>query len=166
MASTLSGAPSLELEQERAAGLGAAIHFSQVTWENIFPFSERGKYWADLGFFFEFGNTTLVDAAITAPGLTRARWIASGFRSGSPKQPLQRRELTPLRIMACMIVRIVARTCAVVERGNVRTNSPKTIFSHHRHRQSVYVARCRAQEGRFFASARVHAFVNTRQVTK
>ena len=40
----------LELQQERAAGPGATIHFSQVTWENIFPFSERGQYWADLGF--------------------------------------------------------------------------------------------------------------------
>ena len=51
----------LELEQERAAGPGEAVHFSQVTWENIFPFSERGQYWADLGFFFEFGKTTLAD---------------------------------------------------------------------------------------------------------
>jgi hypothetical protein len=51
----------LELEQQRDAGPDQAIHFSQVTWENIFPFSERGEYWIDSGFFFEFGKTTLPD---------------------------------------------------------------------------------------------------------
>jgi hypothetical protein len=53
----------LELEQERAAGPGQSIHFSQVTWENIFQFSERGQYWMDSGFFAEFGKTTLADTS-------------------------------------------------------------------------------------------------------
>jgi hypothetical protein len=52
----------LELEQERAAGLGESIRFSQVTWENIFQFTERGQHWVDSGFFFEFGKTTLADS--------------------------------------------------------------------------------------------------------
>jgi hypothetical protein len=51
----------LELEQQRDAGPGESIHFSQVTWENIFQFTERGEYWLDAGFFAEFGKTTLAD---------------------------------------------------------------------------------------------------------
>jgi hypothetical protein len=51
----------LELEQERDAGPGQSIHFSQVTSENIFQFTERGQYWLDAGFFAEFGKTTLAD---------------------------------------------------------------------------------------------------------
>jgi hypothetical protein len=51
----------LELEQERDPGPGQSIHFSQVTWENILQFTERGEYWMDSGFFFEFGKTTLAD---------------------------------------------------------------------------------------------------------
>ncbi len=51
----------LELEQQRDAGPGQSIHFSQVTWENIFQFTERGQYWLDAGFFAEFGKTTLAD---------------------------------------------------------------------------------------------------------
>ncbi len=53
----------LELEQEREPGPGQSIHFSQVTSENIFQFTERGEYWADAGFFAEFGKTTLPDTA-------------------------------------------------------------------------------------------------------
>ncbi len=49
----------LELEQERPAGPGQAVNFSQVTSENIFQFTQRGQYWADAGFFAEFGKTTL-----------------------------------------------------------------------------------------------------------
>src|SRR5271169_927321 len=52
----------LELEQERDAGPGESIHFSQVTWENIFQFTERGQHWADSGFFAEFGRSTLRDS--------------------------------------------------------------------------------------------------------
>jgi hypothetical protein len=51
----------LELEQERSAGPGQSVNFSQVTWENILQFTERGQYWADAGFFAEFGKTTLAD---------------------------------------------------------------------------------------------------------
>ena len=49
----------LELEQERDAGLGQSYQFSQVTSENIFQFTERGQYWADVGFFAEFGKSTI-----------------------------------------------------------------------------------------------------------
>lgn len=52
----------LELEQERAAGPGESIHFSAVTSENIFQFTERGQYWADSGFFFEFSKNTLANS--------------------------------------------------------------------------------------------------------
>jgi hypothetical protein len=51
----------LELEQYRAPGPGQSIHFSQVTWENILAFTERGETWIDSGFFFEFGKNTLAD---------------------------------------------------------------------------------------------------------
>jgi len=49
----------LELEQGRDAGPGQSFNFSQVTWENIFQFTERGQYWLDAGFFAEFGKATL-----------------------------------------------------------------------------------------------------------
>ena len=49
----------LELEQQRDAGPGQSFNFSQVTSENIFQFTERGQYWADPGFFAEFGKATL-----------------------------------------------------------------------------------------------------------
>jgi len=52
----------LELEQEREAGPGESIRFSAVTSENIFQFTERGQYWADSGFFFEFSKSTLADS--------------------------------------------------------------------------------------------------------
>lgn len=51
----------LELEQERSAGPGQSIRFSQVTWENILQFTERGQYWLDAGFFAEFGKPTVAD---------------------------------------------------------------------------------------------------------
>jgi hypothetical protein len=51
----------LELEQARPAGTDQAVDFSQVTWENILQFTPRGEYWADAGFFAEFGKTTLAD---------------------------------------------------------------------------------------------------------
>jgi hypothetical protein len=49
----------LELEQNRDAGTGQSLKFSQITSENIFQFTERGQYWADAGFFAEFGKSTL-----------------------------------------------------------------------------------------------------------
>ena len=49
----------LELESNRDAGSGQSVRFSQVTWENILQFTERGQYWLDAGFFFEFGKATL-----------------------------------------------------------------------------------------------------------
>src|ERR1700730_13445571 len=53
---------ALELEQDRSAGPGQPVNFSQVTWGNIFQFSERGERWIDTGFFFEFGKTTLANS--------------------------------------------------------------------------------------------------------
>ena len=49
----------LEFEQNRDAGPGQSLNFSQVTSENIFQFTERGEYWLDAGFFAEFGKSTL-----------------------------------------------------------------------------------------------------------
>jgi hypothetical protein len=51
----------LELEQGREAGPGQPYQFSQVTWENVFQFTERGEYWADAGFFAELGKSTLAN---------------------------------------------------------------------------------------------------------
>jgi hypothetical protein len=53
----------LELEQQRDAGPGQSIRFSQVTWENILQFTEPGERWIDSGFFFEFGRSTLADTS-------------------------------------------------------------------------------------------------------
>jgi hypothetical protein len=51
----------LELEQNRPPGSNQAVNFSQVTWENILQFTPRGEYWADAGFFAEFGNSTIAE---------------------------------------------------------------------------------------------------------
>jgi hypothetical protein len=49
----------LELEQERLPGPGRPTNLSQVTSENIFQFTERGEYWLDAGFYFEYGQSLL-----------------------------------------------------------------------------------------------------------
>jgi hypothetical protein len=49
----------LELEQNRDAGPGQSLNFSQVTSENFFVFTERGQYWLDAGLFAEFGKATI-----------------------------------------------------------------------------------------------------------
>ena len=46
----------LEFEFERDAGPGQDMKFVQVTLENLFQFTERGEYWIDSGFFFEYGH--------------------------------------------------------------------------------------------------------------
>jgi hypothetical protein len=51
--------PELEFEFSRAPGPGNKTVFSQITLENVFQFTERGQYWADAGFFAEFGKSTL-----------------------------------------------------------------------------------------------------------
>lgn len=49
----------LELEQQRLPGPGQKTNLSQVTSENIFQFTERGEYWLDAGFYFEYGQSLL-----------------------------------------------------------------------------------------------------------
>src|SRR5579863_235708 len=49
----------LELEQDRAPGLGQLTNFSQVTSENLFQFTEPGEYWLDAGFYAEYGQSML-----------------------------------------------------------------------------------------------------------
>jgi hypothetical protein len=49
----------IELEQNRDAGPGQSLNFSQVTSENIVQFTERGQYWLDAGLFAEFGKATI-----------------------------------------------------------------------------------------------------------
>jgi hypothetical protein len=49
----------LELEQQRLPGPDEQTNFSQVTSENLFQFTERGEYWLDAGFYFEYGQTML-----------------------------------------------------------------------------------------------------------
>ena len=51
--------PELEFEFARTPGPGNKTVFSQITLENVFQFTERGQYWADAGFFAEFGKTML-----------------------------------------------------------------------------------------------------------
>lgn len=46
----------LELEFDRAPGPGQSTAFNQITWENLFQFTERGEYWLDAGFFAEYGQ--------------------------------------------------------------------------------------------------------------
>ena len=49
----------LEFEQNRDAGPGQSLNFSQVTSENFLVFTERGQYWLDAGLFAEFGKATI-----------------------------------------------------------------------------------------------------------
>jgi hypothetical protein len=49
----------IELEQDRPPGSDQAVDFSQVNWENVFQFTRQGEYWADAGFFAEFGHSAL-----------------------------------------------------------------------------------------------------------
>ena len=49
----------LEFEQNRDAGPGQSLNFSQVTSENFFVFTERDQYWLDAGLFAEFGKATI-----------------------------------------------------------------------------------------------------------
>ncbi|HXQ53409.1 MAG TPA: hypothetical protein VN802_20115 [Stellaceae bacterium] len=48
----------LELEFNRAPGPGNTTDYSQLTTENLFQFTERGEYWMDAGFFFEYGQSS------------------------------------------------------------------------------------------------------------
>ncbi len=48
--------PSIELSLSRAPG-GPTI-YDATAFENIFQLTPQGKYWADLGFFFEYERTT------------------------------------------------------------------------------------------------------------
>ena len=49
----------LEFETDRPGGPGNHLKFDQLTWENRFAFSERGQYWLDPGFFWEYGHGML-----------------------------------------------------------------------------------------------------------
>src|SRR5579863_5667826 len=46
----------VEFETNRPAGPANHIKFTQITSENQFQFTERGEYWLDPGFFFEYGQ--------------------------------------------------------------------------------------------------------------
>ena len=49
----------LEFETDRPGGPGNRLKFDQLTWENQFVFGERGQYWLDPGFFWEYGHGML-----------------------------------------------------------------------------------------------------------
>lgn len=49
----------LELELERESGPGESVKLDSIGAESVFQFSDRGRYWADSGFFVEFEKSTL-----------------------------------------------------------------------------------------------------------
>ena len=49
----------LEFETNRDPGPGNHLKFDQLTLENRFQFTEPGQYWADFGFFAEYGHGML-----------------------------------------------------------------------------------------------------------
>jgi hypothetical protein len=53
----------LEAEFSRDPGPGQGTRLDQLTSENLFQFTERGQYWLDVGFFAEYGRSTLVGNA-------------------------------------------------------------------------------------------------------
>lgn len=46
----------IEGEWSRDPGPGNRTRFTALTSENVFQFTERGEYWADVGFFAEYGR--------------------------------------------------------------------------------------------------------------
>ena len=70
----------LEFEFNRDAGPAQTTHFSQITLENTFQFSERGEYWLDAGFFGEYGQSRLrgaPDETTFGPVLRKDFWGTS-----------------------------------------------------------------------------------------
>lgn len=62
--------PEIELGFERSAGPDQPTDLTGVVWENTFRLTEPGEYWADLGFYFEYGLSTQdhgADAAMFGP---------------------------------------------------------------------------------------------------
>jgi hypothetical protein len=55
--------PELELETDREAEPGERLRLSQLTLENNFQLTEAGEYWADFGWFAEYGHTLREDEA-------------------------------------------------------------------------------------------------------
>jgi len=51
--------PEVELGFERAPGPGQSTNATGVVLENIFRLTEPGEYWADLGFYAEYGFSTV-----------------------------------------------------------------------------------------------------------
>jgi hypothetical protein len=67
----------LEFETDRPGGPGNHLKLDQLTWENRFQFTERGKYWLDLGFFWEYGHGMLqgmTDETKFGPILRKEIW--------------------------------------------------------------------------------------------
>ena len=82
----------LELEQERDAGPGESIHFSQVTWENIFQFTERGN----IGWIVDFSSS-----------LGKLRWLIRRTKSRLDRSSA-RNSSTPLIRSTCLYRRMLA----------------------------------------------------------
>lgn len=62
--------PELELGMSREPGPGEHTKVDSVVWENTIRFTEPGEYWADLGFYGEYGVATLdksADAVLWGP---------------------------------------------------------------------------------------------------
>ena len=66
--------PELELGIDRDPGPGQATKVDSLVWENTFSLTEPGEYWADLGFYWEYGLATLAkspDAMLYGPLLQK-----------------------------------------------------------------------------------------------
>ncbi len=48
--------PELELDLEQAPGQDQSTGLQGFVWENTFRLTEPGEYWADLGFYWEYGH--------------------------------------------------------------------------------------------------------------
>jgi hypothetical protein len=53
----------IELEGETGAPPDGHLALEAATWENFFQLTPQGKYWADLGFFFEYSHGLRRDSA-------------------------------------------------------------------------------------------------------
>lgn len=60
----------LEMGSARAPGYNQPQLITQAVWENSFELTEPGEYFADLGFYFEYGQSTTAGRAATSNEVT------------------------------------------------------------------------------------------------
>jgi hypothetical protein len=69
----------LELGFDRDPGSGQPLLLTQAVWENMMQLTEPGEQWADVGFYWEYGQSTTMGHNAAANELTFGPVIAKEF---------------------------------------------------------------------------------------